>query len=459
MDESISHRDRDGYVELEFNADRTQVFASIYPPKAGGRSITAKEIVDQLRAMGVQYGIRENEILKAVKAAHECAKPAKHVMVAQGILPEHGTDGQIMWKVDFPTISQPLPIRPEGILDYFALDPARRVKAGQLLAEIIPARPGIPGKTLTTLQPVRAYDGKEITLKAGEGVRVAEDKLSFYAGYDGFAVYQRDHLCVLALHWYEGDLPLGDHTFPGGVVILGSVRGGYIEASGPVAIQGSAAGVTIRTHADVHLVRAARTKVMTEGNVYVYGTLLHCEINARQKLIGLAGASIVGGSHSATGGVRACSLGSPDMSQTQVLVGVDRLSSQRVAEVEKEIGLCEANIQRIGKALRPLTGLTTDSLPMQKKQLIHTLVEQRQRLEERVRALYNEKRNLMMNAKAQIAATVIVTGKVYPGVTVTIQNAATLVEETRERVLFRLGPGGKSICIEEITPATQASAL
>jgi uncharacterized protein (DUF342 family) len=96
---------------------------------------------------------------------------------------------------------------------------------------------------------------------------------------------------------------------------------------------------------------------------------------------------------------------------------------------------------------------------MQKKQLIHTLVEQRQRLEERVRELYNEKRNLMMNAKAQIAATVIVTGKVYPGVTVTIQNAAILVEETRERVLFRLGPGGKSICIEEITPATQASAL
>lgn len=446
----MSKQGRNGFVELEFNADRTQVFATIYPPKAGGRSVTAKEIVDQLRAMGVQYGIRENDILKAVKTAHEYAQPATRVIVAQGVLPEHGRDAQIMWKVDLPTISQPLVTRPEGIPDYFALNPARMVKAGQLLAEIIPARPGTPGKTLTTLQPVRANAGKDTTLKAGEGVRVSEDKLHFFAACDGFAVYQRDCLSVLALHWFKGDLPMGDHMFPGGAVILGSVRGGRVEASGPVAIQGSVAGATIRTHGDVHLVRAARTRVITEGNVYVYGTLLHCEVNARKKLIGLAEASIVGGYHSATEGVQARSLGSPDMTQTQVLVGVDRMSSQRLEEVEKEITTCEANINRIGQALRPLTSLTGDPLPPQKKQLIHTLVEQRQGLENHVRELYNEKRNLMMSAKVQFAAIVAVTGKVYPGVTVTIQNAATLVEETRERVVFRGGPGGKSVRIEEI---------
>lgn len=446
----MSQQGRDGYAELEFNADRTQVFATIYPPKAGGRSVTAKEVVDQLRAMGVQYGIRESDVLKAVKMAHELAQPAMRVLVAQGVLPEHGRDAQIMWKVDLSTISQPLVTRPEGMLDYFALDPARMVKAGQLLAEIIPARPGTPGKTLTTLQPVRANPGKDATLKPGEGVRVSEDKLSFFAACDGFAVYQHDCLGVLALHWFENDLPLGDHTFPGGVVILGSVRGGRLQASGPVAIKGSVAGATIRTHGDVHLVRAARTKVMTEGNVYVYGTMLHCEVNARGKLIGLAEASIVGGCHSATEGVQTRSLGSPDMTQTQVIVGVNRMSSQRLQEVEKEITTCEANIKRIGQALRPLSSLAGDSLPQQKKQLIHTLVQQRQELENRVRELYNEKRNLMMNVKVQRDAVVAVTGKVYPGVTITIQNAATLVEETRERVVFRGGPAGKSVRIEEI---------
>src|SRR5689334_10490489 len=124
---------QDGYVDLEFNADRTQVFATVYPPKGTGSSVTAKDILDRLRAMGVVYGVRESEVLKAARYADDSSTPATKVLVAQGVLPQDGSDAQILWKVDVAKLSRPLPKREDNLPDYFAYEPERLVTAGQPL--------------------------------------------------------------------------------------------------------------------------------------------------------------------------------------------------------------------------------------------------------------------------------------------------------------------------------------
>src|SRR5262249_46133737 len=148
----------------------------------------------------------------------------------------------------------------------------------------------------------------------------SEDKQSLHATTDGFVELRADRITVHPIARIAGNLPTGDHTFTGGILILGDVKGGSITANEAVAIRGVVAGATIRTRGDVILTRAARTNVQSEGNVYVLGTLLHCEINTRKKLIALDGASMIGGTLIATEGVEAAELGNGDFTETHVRV-------------------------------------------------------------------------------------------------------------------------------------------
>lgn len=447
---------QNGRVELEFSGDRTQVFATVYPPQAGGEAITPRDILDQLRALGVMYGICENEVIKAARSGQDAKAPAVKVLVAQGVLPENGANAQILWKVDTEIVSQPMALRPDGLPDYFALDTRRKVKAGQLLASILPAHSGTPGTTLTApLQTVPPHFGKDFPLTAGPGVRVSDDRLQFFAAVDGFAEHYRDRISVLALHQVEGSLETDAHVFTGGVVILGDLKGGSVKADGIVAVRGTIIGATIRAHGDVYVGRAAGSKIITEGNVFVLNALRRCEISTRKKVVALDGAGIVGGSLVAGEGVEAANLGAPDFTETRICVGVDELSNYRLQEVEEEIAACELNVQKIGQALRPLTSLTTEKLPPEKRQLVETLLEQRRRLEARVGELYNEKRLLMLNAKTRFEGAVIVSKTVHPGVYIAIHHAQTLVESPLESVRFVEDENGKSIRCE---PFQQAKA-
>jgi len=447
---------KDGYFDLEFNADRTQVFATIYPPRPGGKPVTAQDILTRLRERGVMYGYRENDILRAIHQVDETQDRVVGVLVAQGLVPQNGEDGQIIWKVDQEVLSRSFVRRPDGLVDYFALDTVRMVRAGQHLASVIPPRPGTPGKTLTApLRSVPQNVGKEADIQAGRGVRVSEDGLHFYAAFDGFAEFRRGRICVLPLQRIEDDLPPGEYRYSGGAVILGGVKGASVQAQDVVAVRGTTAGAIIRTHADVYITRAARSKILTEGNVYVLEKLLHCEVNTRRKIIALDGASLIGGHLTATEGVEAADLGSPDFTETRVTVGVDRLSAVRLQELEEEIAACELNVQKIGQALRPLTTVSTEALPEQKKQLVQTLLEQRRGLEAHIRELHSERRLRMMSAKARLTGTIAVSGTVYPGVWLTIHTAEMLVENPLERVVFAEAERGRRV---GVTPLSEAQA-
>lgn len=443
---------RDGYFDLEFNSDRTQVYATVYPPSNGGRSVTAQEVRARLRQMGVMYGYRDSEILRAIKQAEETQTPAARIVVAQGLLPEDGDDGQVLWKVDVEALSLPLPSLSNGLPDYFALEPERRVQAGQLLASRTLPHPGTPGKSLTgPLRSVPQHGGRDVSLLIGGGVRASEDGQCYFAAVDGFAVYQGGRLSVLPLQRVEDDLPPGEHRFPGGLVLLGGLRGASVRAQDVVAVRGTTAGAVIRTHGDVVLTRAARSKVFTEGNVYVLGTLLHCEVNTSRKIIALESATLIGGTLTATEGVEAVDLGAPDSTETRVTVGIDRLSACRLTELEEEIAACELNVQKIGQALRPLTIAASEALPAQKRQLVQTLLEQRRGLEARVRELHSERRLRMMSAKARITGTVTVTGTVHPGVWITIRTAETLVESPQQGVVFAESDRGRRVAMTPLT--------
>lgn len=447
----------DGYFDLEFNSDKTQVFATLYPPQGGGAPVTAKAIMDRMRERGVVYGFREPEIINAAKLADETQTVATRVLVAQGVLPVDGKDAHVLWKVDVDAISQPVSQRGDSQIDFFALDDRRLVKAGQVLADIVPARAGSPGKTLTApLNEVRQTVGKECTLSPGPGVMFSDDRTQLIAATDGYAELRRDKVSVYDITRIEGDLEAGEHIFTGDVVIMGGVKGGHIHAEGSVAIHGVAVGARIRAHGDIFLNQAVKTVVLTERSVHVAGALLHCELNCKQKVIAQEGTTIAGGTIIATEGVRAADLGAGDGSAMEVCVGQDCLSGFRLGEVEKEIRFCELNVQKITHALRPLTVVSSEPLSQNKKALVQKLADQRRGLEARIKDLLNERRTLANHTKTRIDAEVWIAGRAHPGVTIIVQDTEIKLEQPQQSVRITKTADGAFLQIDPL-PQTKAA--
>jgi uncharacterized protein (DUF342 family) len=348
----------------------------------------------------------------------------------------------VFWKVESAKVGEPLPRRHDGLPDYFAYDPANLVQAGELLATLPPES----GALAAQLDNV---------LVAGPGVRLSADRQRYLANVDGFAELIASEITVVPFECIPGDLPAGDYEFKAGCIVLGNVRAANIRVAGPLAVGGTIAGGSIRAGNTVYVGRAARAKILAAGSVYVVGTLLHCEVNSRKKLIALDSASMVGGSLVAAEGVIAIDLGSPDGVPTRVTVGLDRYTNFHLDELESEIRACEANVSLIAQALRPLTAAGAGPIPESKRQLVQRLTTQRDQLEQRARELHNKKRNLIMGLKMKIDGIVTVAGTVYPGVTVTIHDAATALTDMYQNVAFVEEPKRKVV---EVQPLAKLQA-
>src|SRR5947209_5336021 len=172
---------RNGTMELKFNEDRTLVLATIHPASNGGEAVTVADVHARLTAMGVTYGVRDDAISVAIDFTQTACRDAVDVIVATGAIPVAGTDAQVRYRMPLESLAQPLPTYRDAFPDHphvpnwFALDPRNFIKAGQDLATIIPAQPGVPGQTLTwPIKAVPAGLGRPPAIHAGCNVTLAD---------------------------------------------------------------------------------------------------------------------------------------------------------------------------------------------------------------------------------------------------------------------------------------------
>jgi uncharacterized protein (DUF342 family) len=452
----VTHGQRkNGFLELKFNDDRTQALATIYPPSPDGEPVQAIEVIDRLKNMGVTYGIREAEILEAIHQVSN-TRATLIVVAAQGTLPEQGQDAKIRYRLPLETLSRPLPKNEHGFPDWFALEPAKMVRADDDLAVIVPPNGGAPGKTLTwPPKDIPPKAGKPAALVAGPHVRIAEDSLRMSADADGYVVLQHEKLTVYALRQIQDPVMGGTHLFAAGAVFTGTVKSAQITAGEFLAIKGATQGCRIRCHGDVYLTSAEQCAIVAAGDVYVSVGLRDCEITTPRRVIMVADAGIVGGKVCALEGIEAVILGAEDFTATELTAGVDRYSRIRIAELEEELAGCEANIMRIRQALKPFATLAAHTaLPEDKRQLLQKLQTQKRTQEARITALQLERHEMLLGIKGRRPGTITVLKTAYPGVWISINNAAMQVESPLEQVQFVEGAGGRSV---ELRPLQEAA--
>lgn len=442
----------DGSFWVFFNEDKTQAMLLVAPPQGDGNPVRVADVVRALEEMGVAYGIDQQAIRETIERATNIANKAQAV-VAQGVLPVHGIDAKVNYRLPEEAVLRPLPYLPDGSIDYLQLDPARYIQAGQLIATVVPAQHGRPGRTLTfPPQNVPQRPGKEANLRAGDNVLASEDNLQFTAETAGYVYLSGEKLCVLPALPVAEDIRT-PQQFPVSLVLKGNLlAGAQVRVQGDVAIGGRCEEAVLNARGSCYLHGGAqRSDIAADGNVLLASGVVDCNISTRRRVIALnENAPIAGGRIVAFEGIEAYTIGTPAWTPTEVVAGVDTLGDERLFEIAEEMHQCEDNIQKINVALRPFVSVTADVTSPEKKEAIQRLMAHRRRLEARLKELQHEKRSITIAVNAPTRAEVIVRGVVYPGVKVTIGKYSYLVETEMHAVRFTVVRGEARVQVKSL---------
>ena len=368
-------------------------------------------ILAVLKTVGVSYGVKQDRISQMV----EQQIYDQEVLVAEGQMPEDGVDGYYEYKFDMNFSKKPK-LKPDGSVDYWSIKMVEIVTEGQIIAEYHKSVQGKDGVDLRG-KPILAKRGRDLVPLRGKGFERSEDGLVYTSLMDGKIEMSGERIVILPVYEINGDadLSVGNIDFRGDVIIHGTVCSGLtVKATGTVTIDGIVEGANIEAGKDIVLrsgvMGASRATIMANGNisakffeytrVHANGTIqadvfLNCQVSCGESII-LNGkkASIIGGEVGAIESIEVDTLGSEGEVRTHVKIGNDMATKRRISVLQNKIKIEKTNL---------------DEAELEK------LLDQIERAR---------------------GGVVRVTGNVYPGIRVDIDELRVIVKEQQERLEF-----------------------
>lgn len=461
---------RDGSLFVGVSKDEMEVTITI-TPAYGGNAVTREHVRQALREHNVIFGIDANVIDLEV-----AAPSGEPVVVARGVLPEPGEDGELVSKVHKVTGKRPQ-VRQDGKVVFRELGQFVNVKPGDLLMIRKPPSQGVAGTNVFG-QVIPARPGKSVEFAtdlpgAGVDPRDPDRLIAVVAGMpksvdNGIYVDQNLDIREVDLStgnvYFEGDVQIkGDVTSgmrvvaTGNITIGGTVEAAYLEAGGDIHVELGVIG-----HGDVILgdgsvsptaavLKAGRnvrahflnnTFVDAGESVEVVESVTHSVIVAfAEVIVGAQGAKrgqIVGGRVKARNAIHVQTLGSQGDAKTYLEVGVEprvasriddlnNLLTKRRDELEKLQKLADG-LRRAPKADRPDLPEKIGKAISRAQQDIHQYTEDLAPLQTKLDSVTN--------------ACVSVARKVFGGVQVTVNGRTLEIKGERGPGVFTPS-GGK----------------
>lgn len=348
----------------------------------------------------------------------------------------------------------------DGKSDLYSLGYVQNVIAGQLLAEIIPLE-----KWEAEPDPRFALNKPE--LPAGANTRVDPAYPNYLlSDANGYVFYNEGKITVKRLLNVRQDVSFrtGNIFFVGDMAIHGSVRSCFSVQANNLRIMGMVEGGVARARRDLmvdggarggagqHCLLDAGDKLLTpflekiearaRGNMVVDKYCLYSTVYAGANLV--VRERLYGSSINAYGSVYVGKqLGNKAAVPTQIYLGYDPLSIRQLEKIDSLI----SNLSQTITHLKAVAGhLPPDASDASRK--LARLVEQRERSMKRRTELWSR---LYLDEKSMQNCRLMVPGKVFPGVEISVGRAFMLVERPYENVCFRLCYD--DIVVEPLPPA------
>jgi uncharacterized protein len=458
---------QDARAVCEASLDGMQAWLTIVPHRGYGEPISSPQVHTLLREERIVAGLKEKLIERAVTAAQD-GKPVDRLLVAEGRPPVHAEGSRLVPKVNRDQ-DRHVKILADGRADYKSVSNIPIVRAGDLVAEIIPPLTrtengfDIYGRVL--LARTRAEDDLPPLVNVRR-VPGPAGLVNLFAEKDGEFIVTPTAAGVRQLHVIAGDVGLesGNIDFPGSVHVEGSVREGFrVFSKGKVTVNNqveealvSAAGdinilqgvkgrkdAVVRTRGGITCLFAEHARLLAVGDIALERSALNCTIKCNGRLdVGKVKGTLMGGTARARLGMTLINLGSPAEARTIVSFGQDYILGDRIESEEKEVEKLKTRIREIDRLMpnmsrvRPEDAAKLALLRDEKLKLLKMI-------DERNVALFNMREKFEVHAPSAI----VVRGTVYPGVTIESHGRQHTVRAEAQSVQYTFDP--KTGAIEE----------
>jgi uncharacterized protein (DUF342 family) len=429
---------QDAAASVEVALDGMQAFLSIRPHRGYGEPASTPQVYAVLAQERVTAGLKQKVIEEAVARAQD-GREVSRLLVAEGKQPVHA-EGPRLVPRQAPREERHVRILADGRADYKSFSNIRVVRAGEVVAEILPPRTrtengfDVYGKPLPARLKAENALPQLVNVKQVPG---AAGVVNLYAETEGEFVVTPTMAGVRQLHVVAGDVSLesGNIDFPGSVLVQGSVREGFrvfakgsiavndlveeavLSAEGPISIQQGVKGrknAVIRARADIACLFAEHALLMAVGDIVLERSALDCTIKCNGALtVGKTKGTLMGGIARARQGMTLVNLGSPGEARTVVSFGQDYILADQIEAGEKEVERLKARTLEIDRIM--------PKLPRTRPEDAAKLAALR---DEKIRLLKNiETHNMRLFSlrerfEEHYPGAVTVRGTVYPGVIV-----------------------------------------
>lgn len=331
--------------------------------------------------------------------------------------------------------------------DLFSLGFVQNVIDGQILAEIIPLDAAGPN-------PDQRFILNDRIFPAGDNTRIdAAYPQYLLAATNGYVFYYQGKIIVKSLLNVRQDVSFrtGNIFFVGDMAVHGTVRAGFAVQANNLRIMGMLEGGVARSRENMKVDGGAKGSsgqhcLLDSGGKLVTNFLEKIEARSKEAIVVekyclystvYAGTNMVvrdqlyGGIVNAYGSVFVGrQLGNKGGISTQVYLGYDPHKIQHLEKIDKIV----TNLSQTIKHLRAIAGhLPPETNDASMK--LARLQKQRSRLIGVRNDLWAK---LTLDESYMDNCRLMVAGKVFPGVEVSVGRSFLLVEKTYENVMFRL---------------------
>lgn len=434
--------------EIQVNLARDKMEATleiVLPPRC--TPLTMESVLEKIKASGIVFGIDD----KAIQQAYE--SPGTKVTFASGQQPIHGTNAQIKHHFILAAKSRPQEME-DGSVDFKNLNLFTTVQQGDLLAEKIPATPGIAGMDILG-NNVIAKPGKDMLLPIGKNVSVV-DTNTIVADIAGQILMINNKINVMPIIEIKEDVDVstGNIEFIGNVTIRGSVQPGFsVKAEGNVEIFGTVSGGIVegknvvikmgiqgmhrgyvKAKENVVAKFIENATVHAGIDILVSDVILHSRITAGKKILveGRRGL-ITGGTIMAGEEIRAKVIGTQMSTSTELEVGVNPSLREEYQHIRREMKKVEINLEQAQKALSILRSMDQHTIPPEKREMLLKLTKAQFHLVGQVETMRTRMVVIEGEFEEMRTGRIKVADIMYPGVKVVI---GTLVKPIRDILKF-----------------------
>ena len=451
----------DAAVNAEIEAGGYSARINIFPPQYNGAEITKEQIMQELKRVGVTYGIDETRINLVLSER----KYDNWITVATCLAAEDGVNGTVEYL--FANKTEGIPKEDaHGVVDFKDLGIVRNIYKDTAIANITKETPGKPGINVRN-EPINQKPGNPAKLIYAENIAVSADGLHLVATADGNLAFTSGRFCVQTTLRMDGDIDVstGNIDFIGDVIVRGDVKESFSVSAGKnITIQGGAFGGKVTAGGNVVIKKGAIGSVIFAGGsvdidfgensnitcceLLKAKSLFFCEVFCKGEInVSIGNGSIVGGKIISTKNIFASNIGSKNFIPTVIVVGDNAIMVQEKDNISRNIIKINTDEDKCMKIIEYLKFKQQEQgqLPEDKMDLLNSAAKtillarhEKEQLLKRVEEIdeyLKTKQNLYIECRKEV----------YPGVRIVINDSIFTVGTLYQYCHIGLGNDGIEI--------------